>query len=228
MSSLEQRLAQLEQQVAALQEAAQGEQLSPNYLTISPSGLVTALFTGGVQMDEAPSTGYESPNNGLGWLDSAGAGVLRELIYGWYNGSDHQLAAQSQADSTDQAALTLYTKLTGPAGSAGVGAECFDDSGAASSVTFIDSLQRSSFLQLLSIEKIRLAFGSELMAFNGEIGQNIGIAHGLGAVPQAAGVFAVDGSEFLTVQQSAVADDHTLYVSASVAVTRTVNWIAIG
>lgn len=81
MGSVEQRLAALEQRVAALQaQVGGGEQLSANYLTVDPQGLVGAMFTGlisalGIFLPSSPSFAAPAANSQIVWTDAGGAQV---------------------------------------------------------------------------------------------------------------------------------------------------------
>ena len=103
LQTLEQRVQKLEADAAA-QSAPVDETLQPTYLTLTPAGLVQAVFPGGVQMDEQTAVGYNA-GSALGWLDSAGGGEIREFIAGEFNGplGLHNLFVISQADATDNA-----------------------------------------------------------------------------------------------------------------------------
>lgn len=143
--TLQAQITALQQQVAQLaRRQQQDETLQPTYLTISPSGTVGALFTGGVQMIEETSSTY-SPGRALGWLDSAGGGEIRESILGYFSGSDHVLILQSRPDFNDAAQLLLFADANGALGKSQVLATVQDSSGGDVGVKIIDSAGNSSF-----------------------------------------------------------------------------------
>lgn len=77
MSPIADRVARLEQQVAAL--AAQthgGEQLAPNYLTVTPGGQVGAQFTGKISASELDLTAGAG-GSAIKWVTEGGALVAQ-------------------------------------------------------------------------------------------------------------------------------------------------------
>jgi hypothetical protein len=225
VSSLEQRVAQLEQEVAALQESSQGEQLIPNYLTVSPSGVISAVFPGGVQMEEETAATYNA-GQALGWLDSAGGGEIREFILGAFVFGGHQLNLVSEADANDEASIFVFSKVAGAAGSATVNASAADSSGANAELTVLDSLARSAFLQLgAGVEALAITIGSVEQTVGA--GVSFPIAHGLPRTPQFAGAFPLGWAGYL--YNASAADAINLHLAASVALANNfLVWVAIG
>lgn len=228
------RLEALERTVAALVSAGglkphrRSEETQATYMTVTPTGQIGAVFTGGVQIPEQPSS-LAGAGNSFNFFGAAG---ITESMIGFHSGTNHVLALAvgvPPSPSTEFAVLRMDANASGASGSADVVAQAQDPTvGVLQTAVVLNSAAQSSFLQLLSTQKLRLAFGSAGLAFNGVIGQNIAIAHGLGVAPQVAGIFAQDGTEFLTVQQSASPDATNIYVSANVNGTRAINWIALG
>lgn len=82
-SSLEQRVAQLEQAVSALaQQPPAADQISPNYITVTPAG-IGAAFTGFINalglILPAASSFAPGPANQIQWTEQPGGAVLAEI-----------------------------------------------------------------------------------------------------------------------------------------------------
>ena len=144
LQTLEQRVQKLEADAAA-QSAPVDETLQPTYLTLTPAGLVSAVFPGGVQMDEQTAVGY-NVGSALGWLDSAGGGEIREFIAGEFGGDTHNLFVASQADATDNAYIVMQTAVLGPAGASQILIACEDNSGDYEVIALLNSAGRTGFL----------------------------------------------------------------------------------
>lgn len=222
IDQLQRRVTDLERRPATDSEASQ-----PNYLRVTANGQTAAVFPGGVLINEDTSASYNAIDS-VGWQTTAGA--VPDFIKGYlFGGTVHNLLLAVKPDANDAASLNLAAQAAGAAGATSITAGASDNAGGNATATVLDSLSRSTFVQLTgALAEIALAFGETTLAFNGVLGQNLTIAHGLGRVPKAAGVWAVDGSEFLTVQQSAAHDVTNLYVSANVNGSRAVDWAAIG
>lgn len=180
LNNLEQRVAALEQQLG---DTPGVSTLQPNVLTIAPGGLIGAFFPGGVQMDEQNAIAY-AVAGALGWKSTDG--VVREWLEGLVTtGPIRTLAAVSQADPNDWAQLRVISRDAGGAGGSSVFASAEDSAGNYGAGTIIDSLARSSFLQLLSTQKLRVDHGSSEITWDGTSTQSGGVTinHGLGVVP---------------------------------------------
>lgn len=152
------RLARLEQIVSGLQgQAGGGEQLSPNYLTVDPSGLVGAHFTGlvnalGLIIPESGGAAIQLTNS-VQWQDPTG--VATEIIEGQVNSGGppgsfwRQLALQTRLSPTlphDFAELDVIA--AGGHGGSSVQANLEDGTGGSQGPVFMDSAGNSSFVQL--------------------------------------------------------------------------------
>jgi hypothetical protein len=88
IASILRRLDRLEQQLAAAQG---GEQLAPNYLTLTPGGLVGADFSGSVFAQvlqlQTGEQGAPNPGNALQWLTQQG-GAEQAQIYAVTDGTN--------------------------------------------------------------------------------------------------------------------------------------------
>lgn len=125
------------------EQRPQVEQLTPNYLTVSPSGAVGANFTGhvhaqGLDLDEAP-TGTPPAQDKIRWL---AGGVSQEEIVGFSNVFGHQLMLVSSPDANNDASLLLTAGLNPASISATV-----QHSASFANINFIDSTGASDFLQ---------------------------------------------------------------------------------
>lgn len=200
-AGLEQRVAALERAIAGLQGS---EALNPNYLNISPSGDVSAIFPGGVEMNEVTSGTY-SPSSGLGWISAAGDGSIPEQIFGYMSGSAHTLVARSRPDSSNEAEILCSAELGGGAGTAVAYVNVVDGAGGSVQRTISDSSSNSSFLQLLSSSLATIAFGSGQISGSGPR-LAATIAHGLGRTPK---FWAVVPDDFEGVIKDASAPDAT-------------------
>jgi hypothetical protein len=180
---LEQRVSQLEAQ------AAGGEQLTPNYLTISPSGQVGAIFSGhvkaqGLDLTEQIVSGFA---NLIQWLDAGG--TQRERITGVISGVLHQLIMLSAADVNDQAGITAQTQAGGGAGTALVQVSAMDFINGLSFRRLLDSAGQSDYLQLAGgAQLLQLAIVTGAANWAGATPDSglVTIAHGLGRTPQIA------------------------------------------
>lgn len=143
------QIAALTRRVAALEARPQqqSEQNSPNYLTITPAGVVGALFPGGVQMIEGTVTSY-TPAASVGWLDNVDQTTVREFIKGQVAAGAHRLMMISNPDGTDQVILLVSAKAAGAAGTALAQISALDNTGASAVATLLTSLGQSTFLQL--------------------------------------------------------------------------------
>lgn len=143
------QIAALTRRVAALEARPQqqSEQNSPNYLTITPSGVVGALFPGGVQMIEGTVTSY-TPAASVGWLDNVDQTTVREFIKGQVAAGAHRLMMISNPDGTDQVILLVSAKAAGAAGTAQAAVSALDNTGASAAAILLNSLGQSTFLQL--------------------------------------------------------------------------------
>lgn len=129
MNGLQAAIASLVRRVAALEaRASGGETRSPNYLTITPGGLVGANFTGlinalGLVIPEAPSNPQVNKNSII-WTDATN--TVREWIQGSDGLTEHTLELSSQSDANDYGRVRCISFVSGGAGSAGVVAEAGD------------------------------------------------------------------------------------------------------
>lgn len=119
----------------------------PTYIIVNANGTVTAIFTGGVQIQEN-NTGTVSGGGAVTWVASPGT-TIYEYINGFFNAIvGHVLALASQGDANNFASLTTISQTGGSAGTAYVSASAQDGVTLVDeSVTIIDSEGRSSFLQ---------------------------------------------------------------------------------
>lgn len=187
MSYLGQRISALEAAVAQLQAQGQGEQAQPTYLTVDNQGHVSANFsgtvtaTGGVALVET-DTPPVTPSSAVVWKD---AGVIREFLQGYFNGTAHLIAIEAQPDVNDQAVVNVFATPSGGAGTAGVGITAFDSSGASQSIDIIQSDGRSDFVQLGALGLHVLAAGNFSGTTGGVGNASQAISHGLGGTPTA-------------------------------------------
>lgn len=178
------RIAALESQVAALRaQAGGGEQLSPNYLTITPSGLVGADFTGhvkaqGVDLPEAAGgLGFAAPS-AVDWLDATA--TLQEFIQGIANGGYHILLTQAGPNlGANAAAIQLLSD--------GASSQIVIADAGSFNREIITSVGASDFLQLLSTQQLQLAFGATSVTFPGgsPFSNSVTITYGIGRTAQA-------------------------------------------
>ena len=138
---------------AAIQGGAQSEALFPNYLTINAQGQVGALFTGGVQLNEdtvppGPARPINPFNESITWIRSAG-------------GYAAQVFALKATSGTHADSLILTAIQDSTPNPAQILVETFDSNGnIQSAATLLDSAHNSSFLQLLSTQKLHVQAGT--------------------------------------------------------------------
>ena len=183
-------LAQLEARVAALEAGATGaETNSPNYLTLTPAGAVGALFSGGVQLIEAPALDPTNAAGTLRWMDPATPSIVDAYIQAAVSGAPptHGLLLVSNPDTNDLAILELYTKVAGAKGSAGIQAQAYDNAGGAASAWIINSAGQSNFLQLPSTKQLAIDCGLSFVSFPSgtQWSSTTNVTHALGRVPVA-------------------------------------------
>lgn len=225
LTSILDRLDRLEQQA----RQPSGEQLTPNYLTLSPTGQIGANFTGiinalGLVLKEATS-GSLIPASAAVWEDAAG--VVREWIQGFSSGSQHQLALNIP-DPTYPVEIILAGEGGGLTAGVSVGA------GGAFPL-LINRLGDSSFLQLLSPQALHLDFGQQTLTWTASnLSATATVSHGLGTSPQvvlatAVGapgpgeVPALNTFSYTSTQFNLNGD-----VRTSGSFSCNVNWLAIG
>lgn len=93
--SLTDRVAALEQQLAALTNPP--DNIQPNYLRVNADGTIGALFTGGVELNEALDE-IPNPEKQVTWIDAAG--VPRGVLTTWFVAGHHWLVAEAKGDSS--------------------------------------------------------------------------------------------------------------------------------
>jgi hypothetical protein len=155
--------------------SSSSEQLSANYLTISAAGLITALFTGGLQIPEG-SSGLYSTANAIGWIDG---GTIREYLTGLRQpGNTHQLGALSKPDAANSSRLTLTAVETATSflGAASANFDVQDSSGGNVSRTAINSAGQSNYLQTAAL--VRSAVGTATLTWPaaGSFSTGLGVA----------------------------------------------------
>lgn len=178
------RLARLEQIVSSLQgQAGGGEQLSPNYLTVSPTGGVGASFSGHVAASgiDLPEGGAAFTNvNAVDWLDALGQ------VQEWIQGGT-QIIGPALAHVL---ALIAGQQLAVPAGiiiKADTSGKAFISAQAGTdAVQVIGQDGESSFLQLTSLAQEAIASGNSSVTFTASnTSANVVVPHALGRVPAA-------------------------------------------
>lgn len=169
--SIEDRLAFLERNFSA--HTTEGEPILPTYLQVDPTtGLVTAVFTGGIILTEQPPTFLPTLNGALQWRDAAGN--TREFIQSQVAANIHELDVNSAADGSmagaNFAQLSLQSKPAGisVAGDSRISASA-GGPGGNKSVRIIDDLQRSNFMQLIvgTPANLQAQVGSKVVSFPG-------------------------------------------------------------
>lgn len=190
LRDLEDRVISLERLMG---ESPPPDTLQPNVLTVNPDGTIGALLSGGLELNEAASPGTVTAQTAVSWIDAAP--LVRANLRGTLvSPSTHQITMSAHGDGRplngtgpaeqNFATFLAHADVAGAAGSAAVVATAKDTAGAQQVATIIDSLGRSSFLQLAAALAARkIAFG--LAQFTWTAAQQgtavLPIAHGLPA-----------------------------------------------
>lgn len=203
------QIAALTRRVAALEARPQqqSEQNSPNYLTVTPSGVVSVLFPGGVVMPEATGVPLV-PTSAMQWQDTGS--VVREYIQGvtpiagaheldiivqadagTNPNNSAQITAHSEAANGQQTITLETTWGLGDSDPALIVIVSQDDAthrdyvrvqAKTNSRTIIDDLGESSFLQIVNtLQQFRIDVG-QFINIPGT--SSVVVNHNLGVVPQ--------------------------------------------
>lgn len=248
--SLEQRIAALERQLSSLKPS---EQAQPNYLTVDAQGRVSANFSGIINAQGVviPSAfgGAPLPPNRISWQRASDRAFIADIF-----------ASTTVAGSTSEG-LLLRAFAHAAAEFSDVEMQAIDDTGqqqaqlfvqqnnrgnglaqatAGSKIaTIIDASGSSAFLQLLSTQKLRSAFGTGSVNFTtgNQTTAAVTIPHGLGTTPQAVLAFfnlqGITAATF-TLQTSQAPDATNIYLYGQTSSAPGGNfsepfwWVALG
>jgi hypothetical protein len=215
------RLEALERAVAGLVASPRrrrSEAAQPNYLTVTPAGVVGANFTGQVHAQglnlDAATISTPPTQDQIRWIRQSDAFVAVAMQgFGFAAESDVAINANAPpGGDNSEVVLATYNQVGSQVSSLtlshgfGVADFLFARTGTASA-TIIDGNGQSNFLQLLSKQQLAINFGF----VNFPAGTTL-INHGLGRVPQAV---------FLTPAANAYGSAVKFYVDEAFTITST-------
>jgi hypothetical protein len=236
--SLEGRVTALEQAIANLQGS---EALNPNYLTVTPQGLVGADFTGvinaqGLVLPAATSI-TPAPVSEVAWKRASDGGLIATLFaYSIAGASQLDITADLASDSV--ANLELGTQSVDGQSSIelaqSAGTMLAQVTAGAKIATLLDNSGNSSFLKLATEADVAVSYGQTSENWNNSSPSSptFTITHGLGRAPTA--VLAVSttgvGIAYTTQAYTSTTFEAFGYYAPGTGLNQTVAiaWIAIG
>lgn len=249
MTDIPTRVQFLERSVAALAAAKsprRSETLTPNYITVSPTGLVGADFTGfvhalGLQIPEGSGSAPLPTTNSIQWLKQSNGSVVASIGTA-LSGATHTQFITTQpgvgelaqtiiraSDSGGSRVVDLSVSQTGPSPQGGVTIQT-----ATGVVTLFDQAGNSNFLQLTTSKNWALNGQSTGLVFpNSQFATTLTVNHGLSRTPAIILLSLGNGAVGASVTLSAGAAGNTTFTVdgfCSVALNTTVffYWCAIG
>jgi hypothetical protein len=247
-------IADLYRRLAALEaQQAGGEELSANYLTVTPGGLVGADFSGVIRASgvilPAATTSVPTPPNVVAWQRTADGAQVGQ-VYATTTippgpGGQQQLLLDSVAQTVTDSSTTVIAALeTSGAAAASLAVSQANEGTTATitanvpgiAVTLLDQLGRSSFLQLaISPTAAAASWGASSLGFTAStISASLAVSHGLPRTPStilATCTQAPGPSQVMTLNTFSVTPT-TFTINGTVPVAYTGNisfyWLAVG